>query len=128
MNRRNAFAEKVRIWIYWNEGIARITLHDGRAVTLSSGGRTDEGWSHYSECFEYDASVGLITRNIVTESRDCDGRHGDYRALEWHVRGPTVAMVTFDRLGNPVDLAEVRPEWDSIGSCQRDHAAEAAGY
>lgn len=118
----------VRIWISWRESYVRLTLHDNCPLVLSSGGPTDEGYSHSSEIYEYDAQQGVVTSQIDQDAVDCDGRQTYHSEWIWPVDGPTEPCIDVDSNGNLVELEMQRPVWERLRAHQRDYSAEAAGY
>jgi len=97
----------------------RVTLRAGETLSHFEGGPTDEGYS--SECSEwyYDAAEGLVFCEYTSWSRDCDGPHES--------QSETVCPASRLALGPEFDGLRY-PDWDRIGSRQRDYFAEAAGY
>jgi len=117
---------KTRIWVYWNRAITKITVSSEKPVTLYKYERTDEGY--HAETETYQIEDGKIFRHITTNASDCDGPLDTYRSCVWEIGGPMVPMVAWDLQGNMRELPEMRPDWETVNSYQRDHFAEAAGY
>lgn len=120
--------KKIRFWIYWREGIVKITVTEDKDVELCYGGPTDEGYSYHSE--KYTLRGGVLERKMCDWSSDCDGRfvHGakDY----WTPECGFVPCVGVDSQGYCYELDEQRPNWSSETDemWERDYAAEAMGY
>ena len=118
-----------RIWIYWREGVVKITIPFGEEITVGYGGRTDEGWSSYCETFAHDIDENTIVRTCVSDGCDCDGRLTSVNESHWTIGGNTSPMFEFD---TRCDLIQVEgiltPDWESGTTVQRDYEAEAAGY
>jgi hypothetical protein len=117
----------VRIWIYWNEGIVRITVREDSPIELYRGGPTDEGWSAHEE--RYSLEDGILKREMRQSGSDCDGRHERGTVDYWQPEFGTVPCIEVDSQGNCKEVSEQRPNWhDAQDIWQRDYAAEAAGY
>lgn len=117
----------IRIWIYWNDGIVRITVREDKPVYLYKGGRTDEGWSAHEE--RYSIEDGQLKREVRDSGSDCDGRHEQGFVDYWIPELGLVNCVEIDSQGNCKEVSEQRPDWqDANDIYQRDYAAEAAGY
>ena len=96
-------------WV--NGGWVTLTIRPGCALDWSSGGAHEEGWSYNHITWRLEG--GLLSREMTTEARDCDGRHTHYSDTEARIED--------------ID-SERRPAWNRVGESQRDYAAEAAGY
>ena len=118
----------IRIWIYWNEGIVRITIPRDGSFEVIRGGQTDEGWSSYGETFEHDSYDDTITRTCCNDGRDCDGRLTSVSVFKWTVGNGTTQMHQFTDDGGLVLVPERQPDWITENGYQRDEYAEAAGY
>lgn len=118
---------KARFWIYWHDGIVKITVTEDKPVELVYGGETDEGSSWHSE--RYSIEDGVLVRQVTVWGHDCDGRHEARADSIWSPELGTVPMVDFTSRGEKFELPEHRPNWMDKGDLwQRDYAAEAAGY
>ena len=109
---------RARFWIYWNGGIVRIALRRGETVSLFAAHKHEEGFSSTEET--YRLSGDSVSREIYTNSRDCDGPHSE------HVR----EVCRLDRLAE-VYNEYVRisyPAWETKRARQRDDYAERMGY
>lgn len=106
---RNA---RFNAWI--NEQMTKLTLEPGESLEHSVSERTDEGWHFESVIWSHEGDV--ITREIYTRSRDCDGVSESQFEQEAHVNAlPSVTE-------------GVCPDWQTLSQGVRDHSAEAAGY
>lgn len=116
-----------RIWIYWNEGIVRITVRADRPFKIYSGGTTDEGWSEHLE--RYSIEDGELKREMRDSGSDCDGRYERGVRDYWQPAFGFVPCIEIDSHGNTTNLPQQRPNWkDDHDVWQRDYSAEAAGY
>lgn len=117
-----------RIWIYWNDGIVRITVREDAPVELYRSGPTEEGWFAHQE--RYWIEDGTLRREVRYAGADCDGRHERGMQDYWVPEFGLYPCIEIDSRGNCRDAPERRPNWHDIESLayQRDHAAEAAGY
>lgn len=121
--------DTIRLWIYWRDGVVKISVPFGESVSIGYGGPTDEGWSRYTETFEYDPDTDTITRTVVSDGCDCDGRLTHVTESEWKRGGDMAPMYEFADDGEMIELDGLQqPDWQIAGRCQRDYAAEAAGY
>lgn len=128
-SKRPYTCDSIRFWIYWREGVVRLTVPRDGTIEIGYGGPTDEGWSHYTETFEHDSYDDTLTRTVSIDSADCDGRHSHNTVTKWRVGGPLCPMYEFASDGEMVELPGVpQPDWELADRFQRDYAAEAAGY
>ena len=124
-----ADGKRIRFWIYWRDGVVKISVPFGESVTIGYGGPTDEGWSRYTETFTHDPSDDTITREVVSDGVDCDGRLTHATESIWKRGGAMDPMFEFADDGEMIELAGiVQPDWELSDRYQRDYAAEAAGY
>ena len=108
-----------RFWA-WVNGWVKITLHPGQTLGYWRGGRNEEGWSFFSECWEH---VGNgVERNWSDEGRDCDGRLD--RSGEDFCPLAELAAVEQGNASPGIST----PRWDRVTAAQRDYNAELAGY
>ena len=117
---------KARFWIYWKDGIARITVTEDTPVELCWGGPTDEGSSYYSE--RYSIEDGILKRECCSWGSDCDGRHETHATEHWTPDMGFEPMLEWLSDGSCRELPEHRPTWGDGHRSQRDFYAEAAGY
>ena len=95
----------------------RITLEPGETFRVSIGGTHEEGYC--TEHITYTHECTYIRREIFTQSRDCDGRHNDFRTL----------VCNLDKLESYKNGSGIMiPDWELVSNSQRDYTAEAAGY
>jgi hypothetical protein len=97
------------VYILNSDDPIQITVYDGRWVSFSSGGPTDEGWDRLTISYKYEHPK--LIQEYYSDSKDCDGRYEREGVLE-------AAVPTDGGL----------PEWGEVESSQRDHSAEAMGY
>lgn len=117
----------IRIWIYWRDGIVRITVTEDKPVELYYGGPTDEGWYSHEEMYRIED--GTLYREIRDCGADCDGRQERRIQDFWVPEFGTVPCIEIDSHGNCTQVDEHRPNWHDIADVwQRDYAAETAGY
>jgi len=122
-----------RFWIPHRESYAKIIVTKNRAIEVTEGGETDEGycrrWDRY---FINDHGVLLCETHI--SSRDCDGRYESSQLSAWDgqtthpafiAQGPWVEGEGFD---NVFDQSIQLLDWDNVSNSQRDLAAEEMGY
>ena len=108
----------VRLWVYWNDSPARITLTEGKRVVLYLSMPTDEGYDCIKERFSLNDDC--VLRECCREAMDCDGPLESYAEFEAKV----------DQLGDtPTDDPHVfLPRWTGSATGFRDGFAEAMGY
>ena len=107
-----------RFWTY-HEGLVKITLREGRPLHYHKGWYTDEGWS--SESITWMLEDGVVTREIVNDGADCDGRLTRYLTQTCPV-DLLAAEPAYGAIGYMV------PAWSEKRARQRDYSAEAMGY
>lgn len=110
--------KSIRFWHYGN-GPVLLTLKAGQRLHHSSGGRTDEGWSHESNVWSFDGHV--VTCEWCNDGVDCDGQLTS-EGLAWFSARDAKAGYRDDRLGINFPL------WRQSRLSQRDYAAEAMNY
>ena len=112
-----------RFWVWHHDSPVRLCLRLGESITLSEGGRTDEGG--YSSSSTYHISCGRVVCETHTDSTDCDGRMSSHNTVD-------CSVYELESRTGPDDDAlacSVRwPAWERVSSGQRDYSAEAAGY
>ena len=126
-----------RFWVWsLNGGWVKLTLLPGQSLTHWTGGDTDEGYSYSAETYTHDDDRVICTQ--TTDSRDCDGRLDSAResaCLLSELRARDMGDV--DECGQwqadefvacPENSGIFAPRWHKVSACQRDYAAEAAGY
>lgn len=107
-----------RFWIYWN-GNVKITLAPGETITLSGGGRTDEGYQFHSETYSFDGYE--IECSLERHGRDCDGPF----------ESQSVCTTTMEQLTSVQGICDPTiyyPQWERANYRQRDTYAEMMGY
>lgn len=113
---KNHTTETARFWIFWNGSDVRLALKDGQTVTFSKGGPTEEGWQR--EYRSYSREGEIITREILRDGVDCDGRMTTDETDE----------TTLAEIRRTPPFAGNMPYWTAVGSSQRDYTAESMGY
>ena len=113
-----------RFWIWYKNSPVRVALKPGQTLHLWEGGRTDEGFSNQETTFFLNVARRTVEMGIGWRARDCDGLHtgGSDHECRWcdlEAREP--------REENKHWVPRM-PLWKKLGSSERDHAAEAAGY
>lgn len=110
-----------RFWDFVNGDAVKLTLKPGQRLDHYQGGRTDEGWQSTATTWSLDAAGVFLTREIMSDGADCDGR----------MTSGCECIAAAD----PADFVPMyytpelrRPNWQDVDRYHRDHAAEAAGY
>jgi len=109
------------IWRYYmgdTPGPVKITLKPGVLVRITTGGRTEEGYSYNQETLLWTGRTLYV--EDANQARDCDGRTDHYSLNK-----------TTELGGNwdcDDDEVEYPSEWERVTSSQRDYSAEAMGY
>ena len=115
-----------RFWTYYPPAdcMVKITLRPGQSLAVATGGPTDEGFHH--EFTEWTHNGDVVTQEYAVHARDCDGPHEYYSTTEARIDelAAEEAYAEFDFVGPPLLV----PKWRAVGSCQRDHFAEAMNY
>jgi hypothetical protein len=111
--------KNARFWTYHIDGMVRLTLRESQSLRHSRWQETDEGWSSEATCWTLEN--GIITRETITDGRDCDGR-----LMRSFVDKCPLAMLAAQPAYDAPEL--MVPVWRDIESSQRDEYAEAAGY
>jgi hypothetical protein len=83
------------------------SLSEGQTITVTTGGSTEEGYFSSTVRFSLDEENGVLSKEEMTDSRDCDGRF------------TTETHYLYD---------EKSEEWERVNSSQRDYEAERMGY
>jgi hypothetical protein len=119
-------ARNARFWVYYApaDGMVKLTLRPGQSLAIAEGGATDEGYSH--EWTEWTHNGDCITREYASHARDCDGPLEQYSTCEASLDelAAVESYCDMDFVGPPLLV----PNWRKVGSCQRDHYAEAMNY
>ena len=113
----NRKSRSVRIWVYWNRGLVRIHLNDGKPLILRCHALTDEGYEE--EEVRYQLTDGLIVAERMLGGRDCDGPYR-YTSI---CKCPVYLSSVIPK-GNDVLL----PVWRLVEEWQHDAFADAMGY
>lgn len=110
----------VTVWVWHADRWQGLRLAPGESVTLSEGGRTDEGWSRSDETYTRTEDGSVVLLDAYSDGVDCDGR----LSTTWHGVCPVgdLGAVPED------DHGPARPRWTELSRRQRDYSAEAAGY
>jgi len=128
----NRYQQTVRFWEYVNDGPVKITLRPGQTLTHYQGEPDDEGWSSFTQIWEYDDVLGIVEREQISDGSDCDGRltraYADHFRVGQERAGLPAGMQYAGRLEYPELIGVVYPFWRDGDSSQRDYQAEAAGY
>lgn len=107
-----------RFWIYYKDGVVKLTLRLGEEVSFFEGGLTDEGYSYSTTIYRHQGD--RLERTIDTSSRDCDGRFDTYNKQ-------TCSLESLRSCYNEyVDI--MYPDWQRVTASQRDYEAERANY
>ena len=123
--------KNARFWVYVNDGPVKLTLRPGQSLEHSEGGPCEEGYSYEYTKWEYADDEPVVYREWATDSRDCDGRHGNGGEQVCHVdrllEGGTPGMMEGD--DEETWAGVVWPDWQK----HRDHSvydqyAQMAGY
>lgn len=124
-----------RFWHYSSgAGYVTLTLRPGKAITIRSGGPTDEGFSYTTETYEYDVDENRIIYTAECNARDCDGPLDRVyiSACQLDMLHARDLSQVFDASNWPEEhkacAGIFMPEWQKLSSSQRDAYAEAAGY
>ena len=121
---------RIRIWVYWRDSYARITLTEGEPVILCTGGPTDEGYSYSSETFLYNKQEETLERVVQHWSLDCDGRHeytGEYVCPVEECCDEPMRRID-EKTQHVIETGDMGPYWTPVDQYVRDHSAEAMGY
>ena len=111
--------------ICWVDGKPRkIALIPGLPVYMYAFSYTDEGWR--SESMLLTLYGRTLHKVVLTDSRDCDGRHGYTDNLIC----PVAKRAAFKPIPWPGEKRTRNryPVWNSTGSEVYDQFAQAAGY
>ena len=101
-------------------------MEEGQRLTWVIGGPCDEGYSWTETTWSWEKGTHVIRCETYNDSRDCDGVHEHESVTEVRV---CVGVRMHERGVTELDKGEPSyPDWDAVGSRQRDHFAEAAGY
>lgn len=112
-------APNARFWIFWNDGLVKLTLKPGQSLTLSAGGPDEEGWYRRHERFEHCGS--RVESTVLTEGRDCDGFHSEERDFFCKLCNLRANYEGYGSLLLPI--------WERQGHARvRDQFAEAMNY
>lgn len=123
--------KKLRILHYWNGTYTKLTLEEGKPVTLYAYQDTEEGWNSDEERIMLHAD-GKVTLEHTNDGRDCDGRLT--RSTNYVMDGLTRIEVerepTAIMLKARVQVSEsfMVPYWKPVSGGQYDEFAQAAGY
>ena len=112
-----------RFWTYHfapGEGWVRIILTRERPrAELVRSSRDSEGWSRTVTVWTADFDRQVVTRETYADGCDCDGN----TSRDCIEECPFSELAAWQGIeGKPT------PYWTEIDACQRDYAAEAAGY
>lgn len=140
----DATRETVRFWTRWNGGWVKVTI-TGTDVphTLYRSAPTDEGWHSEEETYtltvrenEDGTHEDVIVCEMITDGRDCDGRHSSRTVVECPVSKLKALETTPGKYADDWERKTVphafqplmAPAWERVSARQRDYAAEAMGY
>ena len=118
------YTRNVRFWIWWKDGLVKLTLKPDQDVQLYTCEKTDEGWSSLSEWYHYNDEQGSIHCSITSTGVDCDGRLDTF--WDGYCR---IGDEDANELYDDGKFTGCRgPLWERIESYQHDHTAEKSGY
>jgi hypothetical protein len=125
-----------RFWVWWNDGLVKITVAPDKPAIFGQSNPTDEGWSSQSDCYVHCGNY--IQAIWSSDGCDCDGRlQRETEAfvflhelrmepmMRW-IQGATMkedVKVAEEHNGRPI----MKPNWNMGKRRQRDYTAEAAG-
>ena len=121
------YTATARFWEYLNGDVVRITLKPGETRIWQRLEQTDEGWTREDKVWQYDKSTGLITLDMVSDARDCDGRFSSSMILNCPLHRLALGNECEYHLGQDGEPF-CYPDWREVEASQRDHEAEKAGY
>lgn len=141
---------RVRIWFWWRGSPVRLTLDDGKPVTLFRSAPTEEGYSSTLHEFIYDQHEGRVYLNSVESGRDCDGSLRHTRQMHADITELDAGSALYRRYGDVIERhkrmraglspcgaynatpepegAPHAPRWHQTGHQVYDEFARAAGY
>jgi hypothetical protein len=124
---RDISGPEVFFWIYALGGYVGLRLKPGERVRTTWGGPTEEGYAYTEIVCTHRGEI--IERTEEGRSRDCDGLYEN--CAEYDCRVDMLDASVAD-MGDSEELVGAQchrvPDWVAMGSSQRDHTAEAAGY
>jgi hypothetical protein len=116
--------QSVRLWVWWNDTLTRITAKQNKPIYLYHKSRTEEGWE--SLLVTYLLEDGVVYSDIETDGTDCDGRLSTQTRWTTTDFASHVPYYEEDRTYNGKQI--LLPVWQKRDESQRDYQAEDAGY
>ena len=105
-----------RFWVWINDSPVKLTMIPGQAFSWFRRCPTEEGWSSELHTYEFDGSA--VSRVLVYDGRDCDGRltrsYRDVASVD------SLMMINVDCIYYPL--------WEDGTSEVYDEYAQAANY
>jgi len=102
-----------RFWIHYNGGLVKLSFKEGELFHHRQGSRSWDGYSWVHT--EYRREGDDVFMEVLTDSRDCDGRVSSedlYKLGGFHVKPDGVIL----------------SDWQPVSNSQQDEYAEAMGY
>lgn len=109
----------VRFWVWWNDGLVKLTLRPNKTLRMYHTEQHDEGWSSEHEVYEI-GDDGMVYSYSGSDGADCDGR----LSMSFiYVCKPGSMQSKYNK------HAKVwYPDWQEESACQGDQYAEVMGY
>jgi len=110
--------KNARFWVWWNDGLVKLTLKPGQELRCWRSERHEEGWS--SSLVEWEHTGEELLCRIIEDGTDCDGRV----SYESYHSCPVGSLATRWNRFYRVWL----PSWKLEGSAINDRFARSMNY